>query len=136
MRLARRHIVPAVPLLARKPRYADYAERQNRKSPALSCCGLDTKPSKVTTSNPAGRPVVCKLTGGVVVAEIVVGDDYLAGAGHLDRRNERLLPSGGMLVGVWFTLIGADQVCPPSVERESAIWSIWKPLKRASCQTA
>ena len=35
-----------------------------------------------------------------------------------------------------FTLIGVDQVRPPSVERESATSSCVKPLKRPSDQTA
>jgi hypothetical protein len=41
-----------------------------------------------------------------------------------------------MPVGVLFTLIGADQVKPPSSDCEKAIESFSKPLKRASCQTA
>src|SRR5260370_19279398 len=43
---------------------------------------------------------------------------------------------GGMFVGVWFTLMGLDQVRPPSVDMEKAISSWAKLLKRPSAQTA
>ena len=45
------------------------------------------------------------------------------------------LPTG-RLVGVRLTLIGADHVSPPSVERTKAMSSCVKPEKRASCHTA
>src|SRR5262245_21782844 len=42
-----------------------------------------------------------------------------------------------MFVGVWLTLIGSDQVWPPSVDIEKAIPSaLYLLLKRASAQTA
>jgi hypothetical protein len=42
-------------------------------------------------------------------------------------------PGGERLVGVAFTLIGVDQVSPPSVERDSAMLDAGPNLR--SCQT-
>ena len=38
-------------------------------------------------------------------------------------------------LGAAFTRVGADQLTPPSLEREIAIASMAPPLKRESCQT-
>src|SRR6267143_3215307 len=44
--------------------------------------------------------------------------------------------AGGMLSGVWFTRMGADQLKPPSEDIEKATSLYWKLPNRPSLQTA